>query len=271
MTGPSLYGEQDEAVVSLAERYVSAEPVDWHGESVYPMYCAELGPDPTTVSLRLRSAAPPEGLLGLGLGLSMLGGHVALEGRRLRGVDVWIDAMAAGIELEVQAAGPEASFTLTPVWMDTAGVTESWTGNYGILLERTAEGRPLLYCSAGVGDPDFTELVVEVDVTAAPTDESRYRGALYDLGVAMHGRGDLEQACALWTQAADFGHAGAAYDLGVVRYRRGELAEAERWWRAAADSGDIRAMAGLAEILDRQGNPSEARVWRACAGSMRRG
>ena len=48
--------------------------------------------------------------------------------RRLRGVDVWTDAMAAGIELEVQAAGPDASFTLTPVWMDTAGVTESWTG-----------------------------------------------------------------------------------------------------------------------------------------------
>ncbi|MBF6328221.1 tetratricopeptide repeat protein [Nocardia transvalensis] len=265
MTGPYPYVEQDESQRPLAERYVSADPVDWCGTAVYPMYCEPLGPDPTVVALWLRAAAPPEGLLGLGVGLSVLGGHVALQGRRLRGVDVWTDAMADGIELEVCAAGPDASFTLTPVWMDMRGTTESWTGNYGVVIERTPEGKPLLRCSTGVGPPDFGELVVEMTVTAAPTDQSRYRGALYELGVAMHGRGDLEQACALWRQAADFGHAGAAYDLGVVRFRCGELREAERWWRAAADHGDVRAMAGLAEVLDRQGNPSEARVWRACA------
>ncbi|RDI60418.1 tetratricopeptide repeat protein [Nocardia pseudobrasiliensis] len=270
MTGPSPYGVQDETLVPLAERYVSAEPVEWRGDTVYPMYCAPLGPDPTTVSLRLRSAAPPDGLLGFGIGLSVLGGHVALDERRLRGVDVWADAMSSGIELRVQAAGPDASLTLTPVWMDTTGATASWTGNYGMLIEHTGADAAILYCSTGIGPVDFTELVIRVEVTASPTDESRYRGALYDLGVAMHGRGDLEQACMLWTQAADFGHAGAAYDLGVVRYRRGELFEAERWWRAAADSGDVRAMAGLAEVLDRRGNPSEARVWRACADSMQR-
>ncbi|MFI5775503.1 tetratricopeptide repeat protein [Nocardia sp. NPDC051570] len=270
MTGTSPYGVQDETLVPLAERYVSAEPVDWRGDAVYPMYCAPLGPDPTMISLRLCSAAPPEGLLGLGIGLSVLGGHVALGGRRLHGVDVWTDAMAPGIELEVQAAGPDASVTLTPVWMDTAGATESWTGNYGMLIDSTPGHAPMLHCSTGIGPADFAELVVQVEVTASPTDESRYRGALYDLGVAMHGRGDLEQACVLWTQAADFGHAGAAYDLGVVRYRRGELYEAEHWWRAAADSGDVRAMAGLAEVLERRGNPSEAREWRACASGMQR-
>lgn len=266
MTGPSPYGEQDDAWMPLAERYADAGPIRWRDHSVYPLYSEPLGPDPVVVTLRLRASAPPAGLLGLGIGLSVLGGHVALGDRRLRGVDVWSDAMASGIDLALHPAGPDAAFTLTPVWMDAGGVTESWTGNYGMLVDHTPRGRPVLRCSSGVGAPDFAELVVEVATAAAPTDETRYRGALYDLGVALHGRGDLEQACVLWTQAADFGHPGAAYDLGVVSFRRGDLFEAERWWRAAADSGDVRAMAGLAEVLVRQGNWSEAQAWRAYAG-----
>ncbi|ATL67847.1 tetratricopeptide repeat protein [Nocardia terpenica] len=266
MTRPYPNGAQD--ALSLADRYDSADPIEWHGAAVYPMYSESLGTDPTLVTLRLLAADPPPELLGLGLGLSVLGGHVLLDDRRLRGVDVWIDAMADGITLQVSAAASEAAFTVTPVWMNIAGITESWTGNYGVLIDRAAHGHALLHCSSGVGAPDFTELVVEVSVASAATDESRYGGALYDLGVAMHGRGDVEQACALWTQAAGFGHAGAAYDLGVVRFRRGELFEAERWWRAAADHGDTRAMAGLAEVLERRGNPSEARVWRACAAGV---
>ncbi|RDI51119.1 tetratricopeptide repeat protein [Nocardia mexicana] len=267
MTGSSPYGAYDQAP-ALAERYNGAEPVDVGGTAVHPLYSEPLGTDPSVVTLTLHASAPPAGLLGLGVGLSVLGGHVALRGRRLRGVDVWTDAMTGGVALEVCAAGPDASFTLTPVWMDAAGVVESWTGNYGIVIDRAVTGNPLLHCSAGVGPVDFTNMVVEVAAVAAPTDQSRYRGALYELGVAMHGRGDVDQACALWSQAAGFGHAGAAYDLGVVRFRRGEFTEAERWWRAAADHGDVRAMAGLAEVLDRQGSASEARVWRACANGL---
>lgn len=102
-----------------------------------------------------------------------------------------------------------------------------------------------------------------------PEPDHSYRTALYDLGVAMYGRGEEDQACGLWAQAADAGHPGAAYDLGVVRFRRGDLADAERWWRTAADRREPRAMAGLAELLDRQGNYAEARVWRACADEER--
>ncbi|MBB5916914.1 hypothetical protein BJY24_005826 [Nocardia transvalensis] len=264
MSGPS-FRHTNGRELPLAERYAGAEPISVDGTTVHPMYSEPLGADPAVVTLTLHAAAPPAGLLGLGIGLSVLSGHVALRGRRLRGVDVWTDAMSGGVDLEVCAAGPDASFTLTPVWMDAAGVTESWTGNYGVRIERTASGQPLLYCSSGIGPADFTELVVEVGTAPAPTDQSRYRSALYDLGVAMHGRGEVDEACALWTQAAGFGHAGAAYDLGVVRYRRGEFTEAERWWRAAADHGDIRAMAGLAEILDRRGDSTEAQMWRAYA------
>ncbi|MGF6888167.1 hypothetical protein ABIA39_006686 [Nocardia sp. GAS34] len=266
MTGPYPYDEQD---TTLAERYGSADSIEWHGQRVHPMYCEPLGADPVVLTLTLQRSAPPAGVIGLGIGVSVLSGHVALNGRRLRGVDVWTDAMTGGVDIELRGAGPEAAFTLTPVWMPADGLTVSWIGNYGVLIDRNpGPARPTLRCSTGIGAPDFTELVVRIGVRTLEDDRSRYRGALYDLGVAMHGRGDTDQACALWTQAADFGHLGAAYDLGVVRFRRGELTEAEHWWRAAADHGDIRAMAGLAEVLDRTGNASEARRWRAVASGM---
>ncbi|WP_067669263.1 tetratricopeptide repeat protein [Nocardia miyunensis] len=266
MTGSYLFDEQDLSRGSLADRYGGTEPVRWQGQVVQPMYCEALGADPTMLSLTLRRAAPPAGVIGVGIAVSVLSGHVVLDGRRLRGVDVWTEAMSGGVEVELCGAGPDARFTLTPVWMGADGTAVSWTGEYGVLADRSEDGSPVLRCSTGVGAPDFAELVVAVGIRTAPTDESRYSGALYDLGVAMHGRGETDQACALWGQAAGLGHVGAAYDLGAVRFGRAEFDEAERWWRAAAERGDVRAMTGLAEVLDRRGSPGEARRWREYAG-----
>ncbi|WP_282783671.1 hypothetical protein [Nocardia sp. CC201C] len=267
------YAEWRSTAPPLADRYDSAEPLAWNGRTVYPVHSEPLDTDPCIVTLTLRSSAPPEGVRSLGVGLSVTGGHVVLDGRRLPGVDVWSDAMTGGVALRLCRTDGTGSFSLTPVWVDDTDTTVSWTGNYGMLVERTPAAT-VLRCSTGVGAPNFTELVVELCTGTAAAlpeprpaaDASRYRDALYDLGVAMHGRGEEDQACQLWTQAAGFGHIGAAWDLGVVRYRRGEYADAAHWWRMAADHGDARAMSGLAEVLERMGNSSEARVWRAaCA------
>lgn len=275
MTGSYSYAEPVTSELPLAERYDSAEPVTWNGTDVYPLYAEAVGISPTTVTLTLRSASLRFGVRSLGIGLTVDHGHVLLEGRQLRGVDVWSDAMDGGIGLQVCPTGPEAGITVTPVWVDATESTVSWSGNYGMLITRERAGT-VLHCSTGVGPPDFGELVVELALTDTPpppeppTEASRYRDALYELAVAMHGRGEEDQARQLWAQAAGFGHLGAAYDLGVVRYRGGDYAEAEHWWRTAAEHGDLRAMAGLAEVLARRGNVSEARVWRAaCAAESR--
>ncbi|MFI6042664.1 hypothetical protein ACIA8C_13580 [Nocardia sp. NPDC051321] len=419
----------------LSARYQSAEPIVLRGSKVYPMYTEQVGPEPTTLTVTLLSAAPPAGLRGLGMGLSVVDGYVALNGRRLAGVDVWSDALVGGISFDIIGTAPGTLVTLTPVWVDGFGEQKSWIGNYGIVIENTPDGRIVLWCSIGEGPANFANLVVEVQATPAaaqaepqpvpdaqhthplrsmpnlptnptgaypsttqhnshhptmqsaqtkpggpspnasapqaasnpppvpnpvpaanpqpasnqhkapnphngasqqpapnpheapsqqpgpsaqpapnpqpepnppsgaqpgptphlgsdakygpgvqsaptrpmqtrpaeaePAQDTSYRTALYDLGVAMYGRGEEDQACGLWTQAADAGHPGAAYDLGVVRFRRGDLADAERWWRTAAERREPRAMAGLAELLDRQGNYAEARVWRACADEER--
>ncbi|WP_225728070.1 MULTISPECIES: tetratricopeptide repeat protein [unclassified Nocardia] len=277
--------------LTLAAHYRSADPIRWNGSMVYPMYTEQIAGDPALVTLTLLSAAPPLGVRGLGIGMSMVDAYVGLDGRRLGGVDVWSDALATGITFELVPTEPSAMFTLTPVWVDADGTQQSWTGNYGILVEPTPSGSLVLWCSVGAGPANFANLVVELSTgkgeyeVGADTDahthpqpvvtvddepaDPGYRSALYDLGVAMYSRGEEEHACGLWAQAAEAGHAGAAYDLGVVRFRRGDLAAAEHWWRTAADRRESRAMSGLAELLDRQGNHAEARVWRACAAEER--
>lgn len=352
----------------LAARYRSADPIDWHGSMVYPMYTEQLTGSATTLTLTLLSATPPPGLRGLGMGLSMVDGYVGVDRRRLAGVDVWRDALERGITVELSAVQRGALYSLTPVWLDTDGTARSWTGNYGIVVERAASGRTVLWCSLGAGPPHFADLVVEVSATpadttpmpaigmparvtgrpgsatgsraaangpvasaagplatgngphtastgplataggpfaavagpigaaadsragahdprattngpveaAAPQGSARsvpdtettardYRSALYDLGVAMFARGEEEQACELWSQAAADGHGPAAYDLGVVRFRQGDFDEAERYWRIAAEQRGVRAMAGLAELLERRGAETEAKLWRTRA------
>jgi hypothetical protein len=304
----------------LAARYQTADPIRWNGSMVYPMYTEQIGPAPIWVSMTLLSAAPPVGLRGHGIGLSVIDGYIGLADQRLGGVDVWSDALTAGITFELFPNDPGAMFSLTPVWVDPFGIQQSWSGNYGMLIEQPPSGQLVLWCSVGEGPPNFANLVVELAVQAAPVEDlpapsqpaavaneaavvreppgvhepavthepavahesavapppkptrsadPDYRSALYDLGVAMYNRGEEDQACGLWAQAAESGHPAAAYDLGVVRFRRGDLADAERWWRAAADGREPRAMIGLAELLERRGNSSEARVWRACAAQDR--
>ncbi|MEV0546212.1 hypothetical protein OG308_25095 [Nocardia salmonicida] len=289
--------------VPLDQRYQGADPIEWCGAAVYPMYAEALPAGTTALHLRALSVMAPEDVTGLGLGLSVHDGHVNLDGRSLAGVDIWYEALADGIDISVTADAPDALFTLTPVWVAGSGTHQSWTGNYGVVVDLLPDGGSTLWCSTGPGTPDFNELVVElttgptepdrtpVDATepASPADPTEptppsesteptlhtanldpptdvaiapaypvtpprsadqgVGAALYDLGTAMHERGEHDSARALWTQAAQAGHSGAAYDLGALLLRQGERAAAERWWKTAAHD-DPRAAASLTALSE---------------------
>ncbi|MGY4103173.1 hypothetical protein ACW2Q0_26980 [Nocardia sp. R16R-3T] len=163
------YAQNSPETLPLAARYQSADPISWNGSLIYPMYTEQVGPASILVTLKLLSAAPPAGLRGHGIGLSVVDGHLGIDGRRLAGVDVWSDALAAGITFEVVATNPGALFSLTPVWVDGFGAQKSWSGNYGILIEQPPTGRIILWCSVGEGPPNFANLVVEVETASSPT------------------------------------------------------------------------------------------------------
>ncbi|MGW5381122.1 hypothetical protein [Nocardia sp. NPDC003963] len=151
---------------TLAARYRSAEPIDWEGTPVHPLYSEQLPTAAAALTITLLSATPPAGLTGVGIGLSMVDGYIGIDQRRLAGVDIWRDALERGITFDLSATAPGALFALTPVWADAAGEPRSWSGNYGIVVERTDNDRTVLWCSMGEGPPHFADLVVEVRSTA---------------------------------------------------------------------------------------------------------
>ncbi|WP_280343383.1 tetratricopeptide repeat protein [Nocardia neocaledoniensis] len=155
--------------VPLDQRYTGADPIEWCGAAVYPMYTEALAVGTTAVRLRAVSVMPPADVAGIGLGLTVQDGHVNLDGRALVGVDIWSDALTAGVDISVTANAPQALFTLTPVWVAESGTQQSWTGNYGMVVDLLPGGSSTLWCSTGPGTPDFNELVVEL--TTIPSAE----------------------------------------------------------------------------------------------------
>lgn len=159
---PELPDEVGGSPAVLADLYLSAEPIDWQGATVYPMYTERLAVPATALTVTLLSATPPPGPASVGLGLSVVDGYLDIDGKQLTGVDIWRDALERGVEFELTAETSDALLVLTPVWSDTAGTPRSWTGNYGIVVEHTAADRTVLWCSVGEGPPHFADLVVEI-------------------------------------------------------------------------------------------------------------
>ncbi|WP_054813693.1 tetratricopeptide repeat protein [Nocardia arizonensis] len=289
----------------LAARYTSAEPIRWNGSMIYPMYTEPLGREPKLLTMALLSAAPPAGLRGQGIGLSMVDGYIDLEGRRLGGVDVWSDALYSGVTFELTPTGPEALFTLTPVWVDALGVQKSWTGNYGILVEDVPDGRIALWCSIGEGPPNFANLVVALLTTPAPLRPAREIPPPEADGspesVATSNSPDLEATeqyrladvrpppadpVPARPPAADLpvpgtgpeqqqrhagpdpGYRNALYDLGVEMYKMGEEEQACGLWAQASAAGHSPAAYDLGVVRYRRGDFAGAEHWWRTAAEL---
>lgn len=220
---------------ALAFRYRSAEPIDWEGTAVHPLYSEQLPTAAAALTVTLLSATPPAGLTGVGIGLSMVDGYIEIDGRRLTGVDIWRDALERGITFDLTAQSPGALFVLTPVWADATGEPRSWTGNYGIVVERTDNDRTVLWCSMGEGPPHFADLVVEVRSTPVdprPRLFTPATGVVPSVSVPAvppgSGGAPVPRPPA----------AGASTVTAVVAPGRGGTGAAGRSGRTAADSGE---------------------------------
>ncbi|WP_280457556.1 hypothetical protein [Nocardia carnea] len=164
-SGPRHSAEPAPQRRTLAARYRSADPIDLDGATVYPMYSEQLPAPASALTMTLLSATPPAPLAAVGIGLSVIDGYIDLDDRHLAGVDIWRDALERGITFDLVADSANALFALTPVWSNAAGEPQSWSGNYGIVVERTDTGRTVLWCSMGEGPPHFADLVIEVRST----------------------------------------------------------------------------------------------------------
>ena len=83
-------------------------------------------------------------------------------------------------------------------------------------------------------------------------DRSGDPGGAFNLGVLLHGRGDLAGATAAYERAEERGDPDAAFNLGVLLYEAGDLDGAEASWRRSVHRGNPRATENLEFLFRRR-------------------
>jgi len=93
--------------------------------------------------------------------LALNSGSLRVNGLSSPSMAIW--SHTAPEEIEIEVTGRRAS-TLD-VWNSWSldGVDNAWLGNSGIIVQDHAGGHTL-QCSDGTGDPDFSDLVVWLDI-----------------------------------------------------------------------------------------------------------
>jgi hypothetical protein len=66
--------------------------------------------------------------------------------------------------VDVIARGGPIELQIWNVWQYEDGQTQAWVNNAGLVVEKRADAM-VLRCSDGYGEPDFSNLVVEVTIT----------------------------------------------------------------------------------------------------------
>ncbi|GLZ79515.1 hypothetical protein Afil01_43220 [Actinorhabdospora filicis] len=98
-------------------------------------------------------------------------------------------------------------------------------------------------------------------ITRAAQTPDAHPAAMYNLGILLQQRGDLDGAEKWYRRATETGHTDATFNLGILLEQRGDLDEAEKWYRRATDTGDTGAMNNLGVLLEQRGDLDEAEKW----------
>lgn len=153
--GPGISG----VATTLGEQFVRSrgKPIEYKGQTVHAIYELAISRG-QRLTIWFRSVRPQP---RQGLRLVINKGTLDINGEQLKDVVLWTDT--APEIVEVHALPPRSGGTLKiwNTWIGSLGSMDAWTGNSGMLVEPTTDG-VVLRCSAGIGEPDFSELVVEI-------------------------------------------------------------------------------------------------------------
>ena len=90
-------------------------------------------------------------------------GTLEVDGFEAPAMALWTSTSPRQVQLVVRG-GEAASLEIWNAWRGPA-FEGAWLGNAGI-VEQPVDGGVTLQCSDGVGEPDFTNLVVSIEVVA---------------------------------------------------------------------------------------------------------
>ena len=140
----------------LAE--TQGSPVRFRGREVIAVYRLAASTPMMLRIHRARAVASPRQAVRL----TIEGGRFTVNGQELSRVVLWSDTAPREVEVAVRPEGRSALIKVWNSWEDEAGVMQSWIGDAGIVVTQHGD-RVRLSCSDGVGDPDFEDLVIEID------------------------------------------------------------------------------------------------------------
>lgn len=145
--------------LSLSDMFEQSESdaIEWRGSVVRAVVRLPVS-DGQTIRLR-RLDSSRERAQALKLGLNA--GALEINGASSQTLAIW--SHTAPIEVEIRVQGRRASnIDLWNAW-SLDGVDNAWLGNSGIVIQDHAGGHTL-QCSDGVGEPEFSDLIMWVGI-----------------------------------------------------------------------------------------------------------
>lgn len=136
--------------------------IDLGGTPTYGLI--EFDDVPAQIRLTLVAA---KGNPSQGVQLRIRRGTLLINGHELTDAVLWHDSAPSNVIIDIRATGrAKPELKLWNVWRGGLDVTQAWLGNSAIQIEGDpASGSFRLHCSDGQGEPDFSDLVVEVETS----------------------------------------------------------------------------------------------------------
>lgn len=145
---------------TLGEQFQDSmgQPVNLDGKSVLPIF-SEFVSKEVLVSLRwigTRSSVKQ------GVKIKLDKGTIEVNGQKLSDIVLWEDTCPSDISLRC-IPKKTTKLKIWNVW-EVDGLVQAWVGNAGIIISRDNDKLTML-CSDGVGDVDFKNLELEVQLS----------------------------------------------------------------------------------------------------------
>jgi hypothetical protein len=137
---------------------------------VHPMFRAYVNPGDVFRVTWLSAASSPT--QGITLRMRMPGvarrrgegGLLRSGGVESSAIVLWADKERPYDDVECASRRDGAELWISNRWRGQDGVVHEWLENFGMVVEDLAESGVLLRCSDGDGAPDFTALVVRIEL-----------------------------------------------------------------------------------------------------------
>lgn len=147
---------------ALNERFAerNGEPIDLQGHTVHMSYKREIrAGDCIVVEFLSWTEKRIQGL-----NLRMRHGVLRANEVESSGISIWLDS--APPIIEVLCVQGEGELMVSNQWRHEDGVEDEWTNNAGVVIEERDDSAVLRF-SDGVGEPSFSDLIVELRVASA--------------------------------------------------------------------------------------------------------